>query len=583
MKPMETRNPRQLHRKLFYTYTIVVVIISAGLMASFITSIRSRNLQSSMEEAQRLYTAATEYLSDADGIAAYLYGNLYQSRDLMEDLGNALSVVPEIYQKRKLDRYADSNSLEYESVYNYIEKAFTAYGSIRRIELASYLRKEITYCYADGMVHPAKSADERLEQVLGGSPWKEDEFYFRKEVRNPDTQEALGCMLFVFDTQRFGNISQDARVSKLLVTDMQGNKIWGDASYDKEVFLQAEKEGTLERLTNAHVLRQSVKDYRVYVFLDKKGAARISLLALLAVFGIGVGLILVGELLINWYLRRLSQRLNMILDSMELVMTGDLSARLQVNENGDELDVISDHFNEMCRQLDLHIQKRYLAEIEQKNAEMQALQSQINPHFLYNTLEAIRMKAITNGDREVGKMLYSMAVTFRAQLKEKDVITLAQELHYCKKYLELFGYRYQGRICPTVTCPPELAQCPVIKFVLQPLLENYFIHGIRMEASDNVISITVERLEERVRIHVEDNGRGMKPEELKRQNHMLEENIYEEHSSIGLSNVNRRVKAVYGLGYGVRLYPGKLGGLHVTLDIKYEEEMKDENRNAGGR
>lgn len=135
-----------------------------------------------------------------------------------------------------------------------------------------------------------------------------------------------------------------------------------------------------------------------------------------------------------------------------------MTVRLAAEKNGDELDVIACHFNEMCEKLDLHIQKSYLAEIDQKNAEMSALQSQINPHFLYNTLEAIRMKAICNGDSEVGKMLYSMAVTFRSQLKEADIITLAQELHYCKKYLELFEYRYPSQFKSSVDCPLEYMQ-----------------------------------------------------------------------------------------------------------------------------
>lgn len=176
--------------------------------------------------------------------------------------------------------------------------------------------------------------------------------------------------------------------------------------------------------------------------------------------------------------------------------------------------MIACHFNEMCEKLDLYIQKSYLAEIEQKNAEMAALQSQINPHFLYNTLEAIRMKAICNGDSEVGKMLYSMAVTFRSQLKEADIITLAQELHYCKKYLELFEYRYPKQFKSSVDCPLEYMQVPIIKFVLQPIIENYFIHGIRMRDNDNFIRIMVEKKQCGYEITVEDNGRGMSKEEL---------------------------------------------------------------------
>ena len=99
---------------------------------------------------------------------------------------------------------------------------------------------------------------------------------------------------------------------------------------------------------------------------------------------------------------------------MNEVTTGNLKVRLNVEHTTDELDMIAANFNNMCEELTLYIQKSYLAEIERKNAQMQALQSQINPHFLYNTLEAIRMKAICNGDREVGKMLYSMVGLFRS-------------------------------------------------------------------------------------------------------------------------------------------------------------------------
>lgn len=583
MKKIENRNPRQLHRKLFYTYTIVVVLIAAGLMTYFITSIRSRTLQASRNEAQRLQAAAADYLESADEITSYLHGNLYQSRDILRDVESFFTDDPETYQRKRLNIYSESNSLETENVQTFVENAFSAYSDIRRIELVSYDRNEITYCYPDGRVYPFKTDEKRLTDILLGKAWEENEFCFRREIRSGDTQKSLGCMMVVFGADKLDSISKDADAARLLATTQDGDKIWGSEPYDKKEFCKAEAADELEAYTGSYVAKQIVQDYQLYVLLDKKMAAHMSGFTLLAVFGIGAALILCGEILINWYLSRLSQRLSVILEGMEEVKKGNLNTRLEVNENGDELDVITEHFNEMCEQLELYIRKSYLAEIEQKNAEMHALQSQINPHFLYNTLEAIRMKAITNGDREVGKMLYSMAVTYRAQLKEKDIITLAQELHYCKKYLELFEYRYQGRFTSRVDCPLELLKCPIMKFVLQPLIENYFVHGIRMEDSDNFISIWAERADSRILIHVEDNGRGMDGEKIQRQNEMLEQNVYEEHASIGLANVNRRVKAVYGEEYGVRLAARPEGGLMITLDIKYEEEKWDENRDVGGR
>lgn len=279
-----------------------------------------------------------------------------------------------------------------------------------------------------------------------------------------------------------------------------------------------------------------------------------------------------GFLTIRRYAKRLNRRVVLILEAMDKVTTGDFKVRLNIWKKEDELDMIADNFNLMCEKLELYIEKSYLEEIERKNAQMQALQSQINPHFLYNTLEAIRMKAICNGDREVGKMLYSMVVLFRSQLKEADVITLGQELDYCKQYLELFEYRYQGTFRSYVDCPSRLLSLPVIKFVLQPVLENYFIHGIERDRQDNQVSIWAEQKRDTLYLYVRDNGSGMDEEKIAQLNAQLwkNEKTSENKDNIGIYNVNRRIKAVCGEGYGISLEAADPKGLLVILSIRIE-------------
>lgn len=577
---MKAGNQKQLHRKLFYTYMLVVVLVASGLMLLAVKVLQLRNYQINTENAERIQTEAVDYLADASEVTGYLYGLLYQSENIMKDLQNYLLYDSEEYIKRRLDYYSDSNSLQSENIYDFIEDAFSAYKNLQRIELVSYEKRDITFCFPDEKIYTGKKYHSRIDEILENGEWAENEFFFRKEIISEQEKMPVGCMVFVFDEAPMERLMKNQKMVELLVHYQSGKQVWGTRKYDREEFTTAEREGRLEEYTKAFVQNQSVQNYQIYVLLNKKMAYEINDWLFLAIIGCGAVLILVGELLVSWYLKRLNTRLNMILDGMEQVMNGNLTERLPVNDNGDELDVISSRFNEMCEKLDLYIQKSYLAEIEQKNAQMQVLQSQINPHFLYNTLEAIRMKAITNGDREVGKMLYSMAVTFRAQLKEKDVITLAQELHYCKKYLELFEYRYQNRFCADVDCAIELLKCRIIKFVLQPLIENYFVHGIRMEADDNYMKIWAEKSGENIKIYVEDNGRGMTSEEIREKNENLKKNIYEKQASIGLSNVNRRVKAVYGGEYGVQIEKSSLGGVCVILEIKYEEENQDENSDA---
>jgi two-component system sensor histidine kinase YesM len=256
---------------------------------------------------------------------------------------------------------------------------------------------------------------------------------------------------------------------------------------------------------------------------------------------------------------------------MGQITQGNLDIRLMTVKDGDELDMISGRFNEMCADLERYIEKSYVAEIEQKNAELIALQSQINPHFLYNTLEAIRMKAICNGDREVGKMLYGLAVIFRSQVKESNIIPLASELHYCKKYLELFEFRYQDKFTFSIDCETEYMEIPVIKFIVQPIVENYFIHGIRLKDNDNHLHIQVKKINNELWLTVSDNGKGMDEEEIEKRNRQFQAHSVEFHYSIGMGNVNRRIKAVYGNDYGVSLKKNEEGkGLCVCLHFPQE-------------
>lgn len=182
------------------------------------------------------------------------------------------------------------------------------------------------------------------------------------------------------------------------------------------------------------------------------------------------------------------------------------------------------------------------------------------------------MKAICNGDREVGRMLYSMAALFQSQLKADDVILLAQELHYSKKYMELFEYRYNGKFRWDMECDEKLLQVPVIKFVIQPVLENYFAHGIRLESDSNYIRVEVREAGDFMLVVIEDNGRGMPAEEMETRNAALRADEFDSHKSMGLANVNRRLRAVYGEECGLTLSESIWKGLKVTLRFKNTKE-----------
>ena len=568
---MNVKSSKQLYNKLLFIYTVILVCVISALVIYFFNSTKNRFLEQNLDYTEMMSETTGKYLEESSEIAEYIHEDLYKSNMELRDVLSYMTDELPDYLKYRLDTYSENKNSEYKGIEKFFLNAYQAYQSLNRIILYSYERDELTEYTRDGKSYRRDGNAEFKKKLSEGDLTGEGSFFYLKEIREPSTMQVKGCMLLGFRSKEFENIQKYYSRAELMVYNDAGTVIFDSAKeHDISEILDAEDKRTLEDVLESYVEEVQDRDYHAVSYLEKKRAAEVPVESIWVILSVGTAVMILGELCVRYYLQRLAKRLNRILDGMNRVMDGDLDVRIPADRNGDELDVISRCFNEMCVNLDEHIKKRYLAEIEQKNAEMAALQSQINPHFLYNTLEAIRMKAICNGDREVGKMLYSMAVTFRAQIKEADVITMAQELHYSKKYMELFEYRYQNQFQFVVECPEEYLQVPIIKFVLQPIIENYFIHGMRMKEQDNLIRIAVEK-EDGYRIIVEDNGKGMTEEEIAAKNEELCNDTMKEKSSIGISNVNRRLKAVYGKAYGIHIEAGTGGGLRVILHFKPKE------------
>lgn len=575
----ETKKTSQLYMKLFWIYTSIAIVIVSILAGYFLTETRRSVVEWKEETAGRICKETAQYVEDKAFAADDMYMEIYRDKGILDDLLNYLDMEPEEYQKYRLDRYSASTAAQYGGMQELIKAAFETYGNLKKIELLSYDKKMLTTCRSQDAIFPYKDGNRRYLEITGEQEYEQEgELQFIKEIRNPDNMRVVGCIIVTFNCKGcFEGIEEHRDYLDVLLVKNYRNIIRGEGHEDifREIMEKDEKQETVA-VAKHEVFREAANDYQVYVILNNAKASRVEGYKILAILGVSAAVLALGIFFINLYLRRLNSRVENIVHGMEQVTKGDLKVRLYTNENSDELDIIAGRFNKMCEDLQTYIEKSYLAEIEAKNAELEALQSQINPHFLYNTLEAIRMRAICNGDREVGKMLYSMSVLFRSQLKEADWITIGQELDYCKQYLGLFEIRYQGNFKYEIQCPVELMASKVIKFILQPILENYFVHGIRRQENDNLICICAEEKEGDVYFRVADNGMGMEPEEMAEKNRELRENRdyrQDKKKSVGISNVNRRIKAVYGENYGIRLEAGKEGGLEVLLHIKKDDGL----------
>lgn len=270
-----------------------------------------------------------------------------------------------------------------------------------------------------------------------------------------------------------------------------------------------------------------------------------------------------------------SRQVEDILVTMNHVTGSNLSVRINEENKQRELKEIAVGINLMLDDINQQVKDIYLLEIEQKDAHMRALQSQINPHFLYNTLEYIRMYAVSEGVDELAEVVYSFASLLRNNTMQEKTVTLQRELEFCEKYVFLYQMRYPDRIAYHFTVDSEIDDVMVPKYIVQPLIENYFVHGIDFSRIDNAISVKVYRKNTSVVIDVIDNGKGMSDERLTEVNRLLVEDVSKERhqTSIGLMNVSDRLKLVFGDNATMVLYHNLSGGVIVRLT--FEEEITD--------
>lgn len=568
---IKNKKSKQVYKKLLITYLVAVLSIVLVLEIYFFLSIHRELKDRDLDYNQRLCQSGADYIQEITEVVSDIRYSLYQNKTSLQDIIWFLDLDTEEYFLKKFEMYGNSSYLDYQGINYFVNESFRYSSYLQSLSFISY-RFQKMYIYYPGTTTRTEdytiNKDEKLEDKIYA---QNGLITFNIEIRDINTNIISGYLFLNFNVSGFQELSSKYGNSKLVVYTNEEELVYAEPeTFSKKEILNTKKEVTeLEKQYNVYINRLHIRDLYVVAYIEKKETGKLPTTVLLMLLLMGISLFLIGIYFINLRISHLTNRLETILNGMNRVMEGDLNVVLNVKDD-DELDIIADNFNIMCKNLNSYIKKSYLAEIEQKNAQISALQSQINPHFLYNTLEAIRMKAISAGDRDVGKMLYGLAVIFRSQIKDANIVNIAKEIHYCKKYLEIMEFRYQNKFRFVLDCPEDYALIPVIKFIVQPVVENYFIHGIRLGDNDNLLEIKVWKEDNIIHISVKDNGRGMTKEEIdNKMLQMKEEGDFE--GSIGILNVHRRMTAVYGKEYGVSLKQNSERGLIVILTFPFKE------------
>ncbi|HBG15916.1 MAG TPA: sensor histidine kinase [Firmicutes bacterium] len=274
--------------------------------------------------------------------------------------------------------------------------------------------------------------------------------------------------------------------------------------------------------------------------------------------------------------RTVSQPINELVRCMRQVEAGDLETRVEFSSS-DEIGLLGKNFNKMVARLNYLVTSITEKQERLKQAEIKALQAQINPHFLYNTLDGIRSEALIAGVEKVADMTEALATFFRYTIsKVENLVTVEEELDNCNTYFKIQQYRFGNRLqlCVETDKDEDIMHCLIPKLTLQPILENSIIHGTELKIGTGVSTIHLEKTQSRLLVRVSDNGVGMDEKTLEALNRRLGKsgeqitnNEQEQKGGIALYNVNNRIRLIFGEEYGLHIYSIENVGTDVEITI----------------
>lgn len=267
------------------------------------------------------------------------------------------------------------------------------------------------------------------------------------------------------------------------------------------------------------------------------------------------------SVLISYFLSRtITKPIQTLTNAARRVAGGDFSANTPVPRGGD-FKILTESFNHMEQEITRLIHENYEISLQEKETKLMALSAQINPHFLYNTLNTINMLALNNGDDETSELIVDLSEMLQYTFKsssEKGV--LSDEINWLSSYLCIMSRRYGDLFCTQMDIDEELMDYPVPKFILQPLVENAILHGFEGMKNGGILKLTIDQYNGLLRFQIEDNGKGMNPQELEQYTAALSHDGH-----VGISNVHRRLSLLYGEKYSISVQSASGQGTRITI------------------
>ncbi|WP_419742625.1 sensor histidine kinase [Paraclostridium dentum] len=547
---------KNLFSKMLLIYSAITIVSICLLSNIFLKYYLESELQNELNIHSEMIFNIEKRFEEQDIVSTSLINGINTQKKITDEIQMLINSTYEDYISYKLDKFSSTNVKEADL--DYVVKTILSGRSDALAIIINDKNKEyvseLVFKHSDWYKLKNKLKSKYIRKIT-------------KPIKNIDSTYVIGYVDIYFDLTNINNLIDGSNLKgRLLIAD-NSNDIILDSYREKSIWnVEKVEEKYLDKNSKLASVKQDVQTKYKYISVIKNEDLGIGSM----IFKISlISLLCIALILFITYLviKNFSDKLSNMMQGIENIKRGDLSVRFNVEKEEDELDMIASEIDRMCESLQENIEKTYKSEVKQKEAELNALQAQIKPHFLYNTLEVIRMCALASKNKEVANMIYNLASMFKySTYNNASDVKLSEMINYCEMYLNLCCTRYKGIIDYKVDINEELLDFKVPKFILQPVIENSINHGMAKDRNDNFISIKANIIEEDIELIVEDNGVGISSERM----NVIEENLnqnLQKKSSIGLMNINSRLKIRFGDKYGIHINSEENRGTTVKFKI----------------
>ena len=541
-------------------YSLITIISIFLLKDIFINYHIDNELQNELDIYSEVIFNIEKRFEEQDSITNSIANGINTQPKVIEEVKVLVENTYEEYLSYKLDKFSSSNMKQIDL--NYLINTIL---SDRTGALAVCINNKDKEYISEIVLNYNKWYDLKIE--------KDTPKYIRKitkPIKSIDSMYTIAYIDIYFDLNSLNNIVENSNFKgNLMIFDENNNVIFNsdkNTSASEINYIKDHLDKSNEQKFPMVMIKRDVQNdykYGTMITQEKLGVYKIKSRITYISLGFIVMILIVTYFAINQY----SSKLKNMMKNIEKLKQGKLDTRFNIKQEVDELDMIAISIDEMSESLQYNINKNYIAEVKQKQAEINALQSQIKPHFLYNTLEVIRMSALSSKNKEVAQMIYNLASMFRySTYNNGSLVSIRDEIKHSKMYLSLCSTRYKGMLDYSIHVDDKYLDYLVPKFTIQPILENAINHGLRKGFYDNYIKVTIKEIDEEIEISIKDNGNGMSEEAISKIKDELEKNI-QKPNSIGLMNINNRLKLNFGEQYGIYINSRINEGTTVSIKI----------------